>query len=127
MKRLLLPLLAALALPTSEVNADIRSYCFNEWGENYEMVEYCMKNQSNAALNIYNSPDSNIKNNCLREWGENYEMVEYCMKQQSAALQRIGGGTYNDNNFDSRKKSNTINALPCTNYIIVDKKKTCLN
>ena len=125
-KRLALPLLAALALPTA-VNADIRSYCFDEWGENYEMVEYCMKNQSNAASNIYNSPDSNIKNNCLREWGENYEMVEYCMKQQSAALQRIGGGTYNDNNFDSRKNSNTINALPCTNYIIVDQKKTCLN
>ena len=88
-KRLALPLLAALALPTA-VNADIRSYWFNEWGENYEMVEYCMK-------------------------------------QQSAALQRIGGGTYNDNNFDSRKNSNTINALPCTNYIIVDQKKTCLN
>ena len=86
-----------------------------------------MKNQSNAASNIYNSPDSNIKNNCLREWGENYEMVEYCMKQQSAALQRIGGGTYNDNNFDSRKNSNTIDSLPCSNYIIVDKKKTCLN
>ena len=88
MKRLLLPLLAALALPTV-ANADIRSYCFNEWGENYEMVEYCMK-------------------------------------QQTAALQRIGDGTYNDNNFDSRKP-NTINALPCTNYIIVDNQKTCLN
>ena len=45
------------------------------------------------------------------------------MKQQSAELQRIGGGTYNYNNFDSRKNSNTINALPCTNYIILDQKK----
>ena len=85
MKRLLLPLLAAVALPNA-VNADIRSYCFNECGENYEMVEYCMK-------------------------------------QQSEALQRIGGGTYNNNNFDSRKNSNIINDLPCTNYIIVDKKR----
>ena len=123
MKRLLLTLLAALSLPTA-VNADIRSYCFNEWGENYEMVEYCMKNQSNAALNIYNSPDSNIKNNCLREWGENYEMVEYCMNQQSAALQRIGGSIDYKTNFDQRKN---LNDLPCSNYIIVDKKKTCLN
>ena len=88
MKRLLLPLVASLALPNA-VNADIRSYCFNEWGENYEMVEYCMK-------------------------------------QQSAALQRIGGGTYNDNNFDTRKYSNTINALPFTNYIIVGQKMTYL-
>ena len=49
MKRLLLPLLASLFLPTA-VNADIRSYCFNEWGENYEMDEYCMNQQSAALL-----------------------------------------------------------------------------
>ena len=91
------------------------------------MVEYCIKNQSNAASNIYNSPDGNIKNNCLRKWGEDYEMVEYCMKQQSGALQRIGGGTNYNSNFDSRKNSNTTNELPCSNYIIVDKNKTCLN
>ena len=126
MKRLLLPLLAAIALPTA-VNADIRSNCFGKWGEDYEMVEYCIKNQSNAASNIYTAPDNNIKNNCLRKWGEDYEMVEYCMKQQSGALQRIGGGTNYDNNFDSRKKLNTTNELPCSNYFIVDKKKTCLN
>ena len=86
-----------------------------------------MKTQNSAGLNIYNAPDSNIKNNCLREWGEDYEMVEYCMKQQSGALQRIGGGTYKNNNFDSRKNSTIRNAIPCTNYIIVDKEKTCLN
>ena len=126
MKRLLFPLLAALALPTA-VNADIRSNCFGKWGEDYEMVEYCIKNQSTAASNINRSPDSNIKNNCLRKWGEDYEMVEYCMKQQSGALQRIGGGNNYNNNFDSRKNSNTINELSCSNYLIVDKKKTCLN
>ena len=76
MKRILLPLLAAIALPTTAVNADIRSYCFNEWGEDYSMVEYCIKTQSSAGLNIYRAPDSNIKNNCLREWGEDYVMVE---------------------------------------------------
>ena len=127
MKCLLLPLLAAITLPTISVNADIRSNCLKKWGEDYEMVEYCIKNQSNAASNIYNSPDGNIKNNCLRKWGEDYEMVEYCMKQQSGALQRIGGGTNYNSNFDSRKNSNTTNELPCSNYVIVDKKKTCLN
>ena len=126
MKRLLLPLLAAIALPTA-VNADIRSNCFGKWGEDYEMVEYCIKNQSNAASNINRSPDSNIKNNCLRKWGEDYEMVEYCMKQQSGALQRIGGGSNYNNNFDSKRKLNTTNELPCSNYLIVDEKKTCLN
>ena len=126
MKRLLIPLLSVLALPTN-VNADIRSYCFDKWGEDYSMVEYCIKTQSSAGLNIYRAPDSNIKNNCLREWGEDYVMVEYCMKQQSAALQRIGGETYNNNNLDSRKNSIIINDLPCSNYIMVDQKKTCLN
>ena len=91
------------------------------------MVEYCIKTQSSAGLNIYRAPDSNIKNNCLREWGEDYVMVEYCMKEQSAALQRIGGETHNNNDFDSRKNSNIINDLPCSNYILFDQKKTCLN
>ena len=85
MNRLLIPLLAALALPTA-VKADIRSYCFNEWGENYEMVEYFMN-------------------------------------QQSAALQRIGGSIDYKTNFDQRKN---LNDLPCSNYIIVDKKKDLL-
>ena len=123
MRKILIPLLAILALPTA-VNADIRSNCFRKWGEDYEMVEYCMKNQSNAAANIMRSPDTNIKNNCLRKWGEDYEMVEYCMNQQSGALQRIGGPFDNKTNFDQRKN---LNDLPCSNYIIVDKKKTCLN
>ena len=54
-------------------------------------------------------------------------MVEYCMNQQSGTLQRLGGRTYNNNNFDSRKNSNTTNELTCSNYLIVDKEKTCLN
>ena len=60
MNRLLLPLLAALALPT-DVNADIRSYCFNEWGENYEMVEYCMNQQLVALQRIGGSIDYKTK------------------------------------------------------------------
>ena len=86
------------------------------------MVAYCIKNQSNAASNINNAPNTNIKNNCLRKWGEDYEMVEYCMKQQSGALQRIGGGSNYNNNFDSKRKLNTTNELPCSNYLIDDKK-----
>ena len=49
------------------------------------------------------------------------------MKQQSGSLQRIGGEIYNNSNFDSRKNLNKTNDLPCSNFIIVDKKKTCLN
>ena len=86
MRKILIPLLAVLALPTA-VNADIRS-------------------------------------NCFKKWGEDYEMVEYCMNQQSGALQRIGGQFDNKTNFEQRKN---LNDLPCSNYIIVDKKKTCLN
>ena len=122
MKSLLLPLIAAIVFPTA-ANADIRSNCFSKWGEDYEMVEYCIKNQSNAASNINNAPNTNIKNNCLRKWGEDYEMVEYCMNQQSGALQRIGGEIYNNNNFESRKNLNNINDLPCSNLIIVEKKR----
>ena len=43
----LLPLIAAFVLPTS-VNSDIRSNCLKKWGEDYEMVEYYMKQQLRA-------------------------------------------------------------------------------
>ena len=50
-------------------------------------------------------------------------MVKYCIKQLSGAFQRIVGGTYNDNNFDSKKNSNTINALPYKTILLLNKKR----
>ncbi len=31
---------------------NIRSRCFEDWGDNYRMVEYCIKKQAEAARNL---------------------------------------------------------------------------
>ena len=76
-----------------------------------------------AAIVFPTASNADIRSNCFSKWGKDYKMVEYCMNQQSGALQRIGGEIYNNNNFDSRKNSKIINDLPCSNFIIADKKR----
>ena len=94
MKKLFLGplLLGFISLISPEpINADIRSNCFDEWGDDYSMVEWCIDNQTNAQNNVYRSPNNNIKENCFREWGDDYSMVEWCIENQTAALERLGG------------------------------------
>lgn len=71
----------------------IESDCKKKWGTNYEMVEYCIKNQRQAVNNLsrHSGP---ILQECGRKWGTNYEMVEYCTKNQQQAqrnLSRLSG------------------------------------
>ncbi|KGG12707.1 MULTISPECIES: hypothetical protein [Prochlorococcus] len=80
----------SLICPES-INADIRSNCFKEWGDDYSMVEFCIEEQTKARNNVYRSPGNNIKNNCLNEWGDDYSMVEFCIEEQSGALKRLQG------------------------------------
>ena len=34
------------------VAENIRNRCFEDWGDNYRMVEYCIKKQTEAARNL---------------------------------------------------------------------------
>ncbi|MCD6533991.1 MAG: hypothetical protein J7L25_07945, partial [Deltaproteobacteria bacterium] len=63
---------------------EIKEMCQEKWGNNYEMVNYCIKNQRNSKKEV-SGYSGTIRNNCERKWGSNYEMVLYCIKNQRAA------------------------------------------
>lgn len=67
----------------------ITQRCRDDWGKNYEMREYCMKNQKEARRKL-GKYSADIIEFCRKDWGDNYEMLEYCAKNQSAARRRIG-------------------------------------
>ncbi len=107
------------------VEADIRSDCFNKWGDDYRMVEYCINQQNEAGAKLHRIPNDSMKANCLSKWGSDYRMVVYCYEQQSGALQRIGGRqvNYNKNNAKPTIKRSNDN---CESFIVLEGKKTCL-
>lgn len=73
-------------------------HCTAKWGANYEMVEYCQKNQQSAkntwerGSSAYNTNDAvfaGIRRGCSSKWGTNYEMLVYCEKNQVDAYNAI--------------------------------------
>lgn len=66
----------------------ILSNCKGKWGTNYEMVEYCVEQQSQAKRNL-SSHGGQILDDCRKKWGDNYEMVEYCSNQQNQAKRNL--------------------------------------
>ncbi len=127
MKHALIAIAAIASLPVT-AKADIRSNCFNEWKNNYKMVEYCIQTQTQALSSLQNTPSSPIKSRCLGEWGENYRMVNYCIERQSGAASRLGVmGEY------SKGQSSTPAGIKeqkgqqgCRNFIIANGVKHCM-
>jgi uncharacterized repeat protein (TIGR01451 family) len=76
--------------PQNSGGDDINSKCSAEWGSDTDMVDYCIKNQRAAKLEISNYSGL-IRTNCETEWGADYEMVLYCIKNQSSAQQALQG------------------------------------
>ena len=83
------------ARPTSDPT--IIAQCSSKWGSNFEMVEYCQKEQQGAKDrldrgNVYEVSGSvfaTIRQQCQQKWGTNFEMREYCEKEQTGAYKRI--------------------------------------
>lgn len=67
-----------------QTTPSIKSSCEREWKDDYRMVEYCIKQQTEAWSNLRGWSGS-IKDKCAKEWGTDYRMVEYCTKKQSEA------------------------------------------
>jgi hypothetical protein len=63
---------------------EITRMCREKWGDNYRMIEFCIKQQRNAKREI-SGYSGIIRNNCENKWGSNYKMVSYCIKNQKAA------------------------------------------
>jgi hypothetical protein len=64
-------------------------FCREKWDNNFEMIEYCMKNQRDARMKLHRYP-ADILQFCKNKWQDNYEMIEHCAKNQYAAKKRIG-------------------------------------
>ncbi len=79
--------------PVSEsISAGIKENCMKEWGDNYRMVEYCVKQQSQAKSWLLSnsatiSPE--IRRRCKSEWKTNYRMVKYCVEKQSKSKRNL--------------------------------------
>lgn len=95
----------AVALLAQPVLADdkenpILDRCFAKWGADYEMTEYCFKQQFEAAVQLkpiyqagmWDSVTENILWPCIQKWERDYEMQLYCYQNQRAAYDRLHKG-----------------------------------
>jgi hypothetical protein len=69
----------------------IRERCNSEWGTNYEMVLYCVTQQTRAQQRVASSPKEEIAAHCASEWSEDFEMRDYCEEEQHKAKARLQG------------------------------------
>lgn len=59
----------------------IARHCRNEWGTDFEMVEFCDNNQRSAKRVIERSYGSDpARRRCEGEWGIDYETILYCLR-----------------------------------------------
>jgi hypothetical protein len=85
-------LLGSLALAFDKSQA--RAHCDKKWGDDFEMVSYCLDNQVEAgnALDILMSQNpSGTKGGrviaaCNEKWSKDYEMIHYCATNQFDAV-----------------------------------------
>jgi len=88
--------------------------CKNKWGNNYEMVQFCIKEQSKAkkvvslkkcqslwgsakrqCLNYQRDIGKPLMSKCKSKWGNNYEMVQFCVDEQTKSYKKISQITDN--------------------------------
>ena len=95
-------------------NTGIEGYCANKWPDDYQMREYCAKQQINANQELFSIAESKglikngtlstspsggdyekIVNRCMNKWKNrqfktyDFTMVVYCIKQQFSAYKRM--------------------------------------
>ena len=88
----------------------------------YSMIEYCIKDQTNALNTIRAFPNDEIKRRCVDQWDRDYSMIEYCYREQSGAKRRLGI----ESSSPSPKEKINRTLVPCQNHIIVGSQKKCL-
>ena len=64
------------------ITSQIRKKCKEKWDTNYEMIEFCIKNQKDSYKKLKNGVNSFYTQQCKEKWGTNYEMVEFCIKDK---------------------------------------------
>jgi hypothetical protein len=75
---------------SSDAEEVIRRHCEGEWPEDYNMRNYCTKQQRQALAvlkrgrpeDIPEEVFAGVRSRCAAEWPEDYGMRQYCEKQQ---------------------------------------------
>lgn len=81
----------------------VKEYCAEDWPNDYSMQEFCVDQQTEAALKLKavieryqgapNSPEYRALGKCVEDWekGTSYDftMVEFCWNQQVEAMNRL--------------------------------------
>ncbi len=76
--------------PKSRHSSIIMSSCKKKWGTNYNMIKYCVDNQTESYNSISNLPDNEIMSRCRSKWGTNYNMIKYCVDNQTESKRSLG-------------------------------------
>ena len=100
-------MLMALVLSGFSVNAsasdDILPWCERQHPGDYELIEYCLGNQTQAMQSIddlihrasENAPIWEIHQRCEQrhsgEQGTDWALLQYCLENQAAAYERLYG------------------------------------
>ena len=100
-------LLLAFVLSGLSANAsasdDILPWCERQHPGDYELIEYCLGNQTQAMQNVTtlidqaseNAPIRGIHQRCEQQYrgdqGTDWELVHYCLENQAAAYERLYG------------------------------------
>ena len=74
----------------TEPDVDIRELCREKWRTDFEMQDYCMKQQEEARDQVKSrNIDDAIAHFCAGRWSGDWEMFAYCVKKQSEAKARL--------------------------------------
>jgi hypothetical protein len=93
--------LLALKDDYSDAEQVIRRHCEREWPENYNMRNYCTKQQRRALSTLKQGRPQDIpeevfaevRSKCAAEWPEDYGMRQYCEKQQFDSYRELERGS----------------------------------
>lgn len=78
-------LVIGLALQSGGTHADeIDAQCGEKWGNDADMVAYCVDEQRTAKLEI-SAYSGEIRSSCEAKWVKDYEMTLHCIDSQSTA------------------------------------------
>lgn len=69
---------------------EIIDRCEAKWGTDYNMVKYCVDNQTESSSQLNRmSVSKEIQSRCEDKWGTDYNMVKYCVDNQTESKNQL--------------------------------------
>lgn len=77
------------AVSASASAATMQEHCGDEWPNDAEMYNYCIKEQRLSKAAVSKAPQDEIATRCASEWPSEYDMQEHCAKERRSAKHNI--------------------------------------